>query len=130
MSPESLKANVRGLAGPTLALLAAILLAVAGIFATLVVSVRSLDSTSRASRAAADINRRSLQLERIAVDLEPGARGYMPPHDRRFLEPYDKGRAVIGARTRELVRLSAPAERPLAQRIRVDLTDYVQSYTE
>jgi signal transduction histidine kinase/CheY-like chemotaxis protein/HPt (histidine-containing phosphotransfer) domain-containing protein len=122
--------RARSLSGPTFAVLGLILVAVAGIFATLLVVVHSLDSVSNANRAATQVNQRALQLERIAVDLETGVRGYMLTHDRSFLEPYDKGRAVIAPRTQELLRLSPPAQRPLVQRIRADLTGYVRDYTD
>jgi two-component system, sensor histidine kinase and response regulator len=122
--------RARGLSGPTFAVLALILLVVVGMFATLAVSVHSLDSISRANRDAADINRRALQLERVAVDLETGVRGYMLTHDRNFLEPYEKGRAIVDPRTRELISLSPPAQRTLARRVRTDLLDYVRTYTD
>src|ERR1044072_7418328 len=113
-----LPTRARSLSGPTFAVLALILLVVAGMFAALVVSIRSLDSISRANRDAAAINTRSLQLERVAVDLETGVRGYMLTHDRKFLQPYEEGRALVDPRSRELVSLSPPARRPLAGRIR------------
>jgi PAS domain S-box-containing protein len=125
-----LPTRARSLSGPTFAVLALILLVVAGMFVALVVSVRSLDSISRANRDAADINRRALQLERVAVDLETGVRGYMLTRDRGFLEPYEKGRALVDPRTRELVQLSPAAQRPLAERVRTDLLDYLNSYTD
>src|SRR5689334_16179574 len=125
-----LPTRARSLSWPTFAVLALILLVVAGMFATLVISVRSLDSISRPNRVAADINRRSLQLERVAVDLETGVRGYMLTQDRGFLEPYERGRALVDPRTHELVQLSPAAQRPLAERIRTDLLDYLKSYTD
>ena len=129
MAARSLSA--RGLSGPTFALLGLILLVVAGMFAALVISVRSLDSISQANRAAGDINARSLRLERVAVDLETGVRGYLLTHDRAFLEPYEKARAIIDPQTRELVRLSPPEDRAAAaERIRTDLLDYVRNYTD
>jgi PAS domain S-box-containing protein len=125
-----LPSHARSLSRPTFAVLAVILLVVAGMFVTLLVSVRSLDSTSRANKAAAEINGRALKLERTAVDLETGVRGYLLTHDRKFLEPYNRGRALVDPVSRDLVRLSPAAQRPLAERIRVDLLDYVHNYTD
>jgi two-component system, sensor histidine kinase and response regulator len=122
--------RARSLSGPTFTVLGLILVVVAGMFATLIVAVRSLDSVLQANRAANQVNQRALQLERNVVDLETGVRGYMLTHDRKFLEPYERGRAVIPAQTRELLALSRPEQRPLVRRIRDDLADYVRSYTE
>jgi two-component system, sensor histidine kinase and response regulator len=126
--PARLRA--RSLSGPTFALLGLILLVVAGMLAILVVTVRSLDSVSRVSRDASVVNQQALRLERVAVDLETGVRGYLLTHDRKFLQPYDRGRAVIPAGTETLVRLSPPAQQPLVQSIRRDLAAYVNDYTE
>src|SRR4051794_11037657 len=122
--------RARSLSGPSFAVLGLVLVGVAGLFATLLIVVHSLDSVSDANRDAPPGNQRALQLERIAVGLEPGVRGYMLPHDRRFLEPYLKGRTAIAPRERELLRLSPPAQRPVVRRIRADLNDYVRGYAE
>jgi two-component system, sensor histidine kinase and response regulator len=124
------RVRARSLSGLTFAVLAVILAVVAGMFATVLIAVHSLDSVSGTAQNASDISRRSLELERIAVDLETGVRGYMLTHDRRFLEPYDKGRTEIPARTGQLLQLSPPSERPLVKRIQRDLTDYVRDYTD
>jgi signal transduction histidine kinase/CheY-like chemotaxis protein len=127
-TPARLRA--RSLSGPTFALLGLILVVVAGMLATLVVTVRSLDSVSRASRDASVVNQQALHLERVAVDLETGVRGYLLTRDRKFLQPYDRGRAVIPASTGTLLRLSPPAQKPLVEAIRRDLAAYVNDYTE
>src|SRR5262249_61260686 len=65
-----------------------------------------------------------------AVALEPRVRGYLLPPARKSLQPSARGRAVTPPRTATLARLSPPAQRPLAQAISRDLSDYVTNYTE
>jgi len=103
---------------------------VAGMFATMVVTVRTLDATSKGGRATSEMNQSALRLERRVVDLETGVHGYMFTNDARFLEPYRKGRAKVGADVRELKRLSPPSLRPRVERIDRDLTGYIDHYTE
>ena len=99
---------------PMLAALGLIAIVVAGMFATMVVTVRSLDADLEgAARARATMTQESLQLERIVVDLETGVRGYMLTDDPRFLEPYQRGReqhrrAPRRARTASARRRCAP----------------------
>src|SRR5262249_54980362 len=99
-------------------------------FITLLIAARSLDSVQTATRAADESNRRTLQLERLVVDMETGVRGYMLTHDRSFLAPYQQARGVIDERTAELVQLAPAARRPLAQRLRTAVLDYATSYTD
>src|SRR5829696_3572154 len=95
MSPRSLvHARPRSLRLPTLAALGLIATVVAGIFATMVVTARTLDITSKAGRHANQVTEGALELERLVVDLETGVRGR------------DESRQAITARVAELDRLS------------------------
>ncbi len=125
-----LRTRTRGLSGPTLIALAVIATVVAGMFATMVVSVRSLDSTSKAGRKASEMTQRALELERLVVDLETGVRGYLLTDDTRFLEPYHRGRTKITVSANELERLSPPELRAAVDRIERDLNAYIADYTE
>src|SRR4051812_31290209 len=103
MSPRSiLHARPRSLGVPTFAALALIATVVACMFATMVVTVHSLETMSKAGRSTTEMTQDTLQLERIVVDLETGVRGFMLTHDPRYLEPYEKGRTRIGVRLAEL----------------------------
>ncbi len=131
MSPRSIvRVRPRSLRGPLLAALALIAIVVAGMFATVVVTVRSMEALSKASRRTTDMTQSTLQLERTVVDLETGVRGYMLTNDPSFLEPYEKGRARIDAELTQLQTLADPAVRPQVINITRDLNDYVNSYTE
>src|SRR3954454_6403253 len=118
MSPRPiLRVRPRSLRGPLLLALALVALVVAGMFVTMVVTVRSLETLSKASRRTTEMTQSTLQIERTVVDLETGVRGYMLTNDPRFLEPYEKGRARIEAQLAQLDSLSDPDIHPLVVRI-------------
>ena len=100
MSPRfataTLRTRTRGLGLPMAVALSLIAIAMAGMFATVVVTVRSLDATSRAQRSTSQMTADALGLERLMVDLETGVRGYMLTDDARFLEPYRTARTQLG----------------------------------
>ena len=64
-----------------------IAIVVAGMFASMVVTVRSLDATSKAGRKASEMTQSALQLERLVVDLETGVRGYLLTDDTSSWSP-------------------------------------------
>jgi two-component system sensor histidine kinase/response regulator len=113
-----------------MAALSLIAIVVAAMFATMVVTVRSLDATSKAQRSTSEMTEVSLELERTVVDLETGVRGYMLTDDTRFLEPYRRAREKLATRLDGLARLSPASMRPLVAGIDRDLADYVNDYTE
>src|SRR4051794_13134319 len=98
-------ARVRGLAAPMVAALSLIAIVVAGMFATMVVTVRSLEATSKAQRSTSQMTEESLELERVVVDLETGVRGYMLTDDPQFLEPYRRGREKLSTSLQRLAVL-------------------------
>ncbi|HET6551140.1 MAG TPA: ATP-binding protein, partial [Solirubrobacter sp.] len=120
----------RSLRLPTLAALALIGTVVAAMFASMVVTTRSLDTTTLAQRRNSDMTKSALRLERLVVDLESGLRGYMLTGDRRFLEPYDTARGEIPARVAELQRLAAPELDGRVNRVDSELHSYVDNYAE
>src|SRR4051794_19050003 len=131
MSPRSiLRARSRSLRAPTLAALALIATVVASMFASMVVTVHSLETMSKAGRRTTEMTQDSLQLERVVVDLETGVRGYLLTDDEHFLEPYERGRVEIAQRLAELDRLSPPTMRGHVATISRDLNAYVCEYTE
>src|SRR4051812_26177097 len=131
MSPRPIvRVRPRSLRAPLFTALTLIAVVVAGMFVTMVETVRSLETISQENRRATDMTQSTLHLERIVVDLETGVRGYMLTNDPRFLEPYEKGRARIEAQLAQLDSLSDPDVRPLVVRITRDLDNYVAGYTE
>src|ERR1044072_1753787 len=89
------RARTRSLTLPTIAALGAVLCVVGAMFATLLLTTRSRDASSKAGRRATQMQQESLQLERTAVDLETGVRGYLITHDASYLEAYDRGRGQL-----------------------------------
>ena len=131
MSPRSiLHARPRSLRLPTLAALGLIAVVVGSMFATMVVTTRSLDATSKIARRATQTTQGALQLERLVIDLTTGLRGYMLTGDHTYLEPYEAGRRKIPAQMAELHRVSPPSLRPRVNRIETDLNSYIVDYAE
>ena len=134
MSPRfataTLRTRTRGLGLPMAVALSLIAIAIAGMFATVVVTVRSLDATSRAQRSTSQMTADALGLERLMVDLETGVRGYMLTDDARFLEPYRTARTQLDDRLDGLAAVAPPSLRPRIDRITRDVDAYVRDYTE
>jgi two-component system sensor histidine kinase/response regulator len=120
---------VRGLAAPTLATLALVLVLVSGTFAALLVSVRDSHDEAESARHAEEILTRVAAAERSVVDIETGLRGYMLTGRSEFLEPYEHGRRQYRA---GLVAIDAlvkvPAQRRLLWSLRRATDAYVDDY--
>jgi two-component system, sensor histidine kinase and response regulator len=131
MSPRPIpRVRPRSLRGPVLSALALIAAVVAAVFATMVVTVQSLEKTSDEQRTASEMAQSTLQLERSVVDLETGVRGYMLTNDTSFLAPYDQGLARLAQQRSELAAMSPPSMRRQVDAINRDIDDYVNDYTE
>src|SRR5262249_36989443 len=104
------RAQPRSLTLPTMAALGAVLSVVVGMFVFMLLPSRSLDKTSIQARHAIQSEQSAAELERIAVDLETGVRGYLLTHDVSFLQPYDAGRNSLAAHTQTLIAQSPPAQ--------------------
>jgi two-component system sensor histidine kinase/response regulator len=115
---------------PTMIALGAVLAVVAGMFATLLLTTRSLDATSRSGRRATQLQQDAAQLERSAVDMETGVRGFLITRDAAYLEPYERARASLAPQVHALLALSLPEERPRLLALRDALSAYVHDYTE
>jgi CHASE3 domain sensor protein len=113
-----------------MAALGAVLAVVAGMFATLLLTTRSLDATSRSGRSATQMQHEASQLERTAVDLETGVRGYLITRDPEYLDPYERGRRSLAAHVHQLLVLTTPEQRGHVLAIRNALGDYVRNYAE
>jgi two-component system sensor histidine kinase/response regulator len=113
-----------------MAALGAVLSVVGGMFVFMLLTSRSLDTASAKGRHAVQAQQDAADLERVAVDLETGVRGYLLTRDQAFLAPYDAGRRSLAAQTRGLISQSPAAQRPLAQTLDRSLGGYVRDYTE
>ena len=126
----SLRIRPRSLRGPILAALALIVVVVAGMFAMMVMSVRSLDAVSKAQRRTSAMTQETLQLERTVVDLETGVRGFMLTDDELPGALPPRPRASSALSLAELADLSEPPTDATVRAITLHLNDYVRDYTE
>jgi signal transduction histidine kinase len=108
--------------------LLALLVAVA--FATLYFAISNtrdselLARNSRLELAAAD------QLEKLVIDLETGARGFVITGEKRFLEPWQIARADLPAQARSLTNLTDdPEQAARAQQIVRTTRSYLREYS-
>jgi signal transduction histidine kinase len=75
---------------------------VAGTFVALLLAISGLRDASRQAQRSDQITAAANQLERSAIDLETGERGYVITGQQRFLKPWETARSVIPAQEREL----------------------------
>src|SRR5690349_12157700 len=129
-TPRAVRARTRSLTLPTLAMLGAVLAVVAGMFVTLLVTSRSLDSTANSGHRAAVVQQDAFELEGTAVDLETGVRGYLLTRDRQYLEPYESARKRLSSQMHDLLSAAEPGQQAQLLAIRDELSEYAHDYTE
>ena len=121
----------RGLAAPTFAALALVLVVVGGVFAALLLSVREFHEQAGGARRAEQVLRLSTATERAVVDIETGLRAYLLTGDARFLEPYEEGRTAYGSRLAAMDALvTDPAQRRRLRDLEQAIDAYVVDYAE
>ena len=121
--------SLRGLAAPTLAALALVLVLVSGTFAALLVSVRSSHDEAESARRAEEILTRVGAAEREVVDVETGLRGYLLTRETEFLDPYEAGRRDYSGHLAALeVLVQVPAQRHRLTALRRAADAYVEGY--
>jgi signal transduction histidine kinase len=107
-------------------------LLIGAVFILLVFAIREQrDSAKRAIRAQEAISAGN-KLEKLAIDLETGVRGYVASGAKNvFLEPYTTARQAYPAQARELGALvkDNPDADATAQRIKSAIDDYVNLYS-
>ena len=84
--------------------LASVLLAVlvGGAFAVLIAEIQSLRESNRLARRAAEVTATAHKLERMAIDLQTGIRGFTITGQEHFLDPWRNAREEIPGTAREL----------------------------
>src|SRR5215218_2906065 len=104
--------TLRGLAVPTFAALALVLVVIAGIFGALLLAADDSRDEAESAAGGRQIGKAVYAAERSLVDIETGLRGYLLTGEARFLEPYETGRASYRERLDTLARLVRnPAQR-------------------
>jgi PAS domain S-box-containing protein len=120
------RTRMGGLGLPMAVALSLIAIVVGGMFAIIVVTVRSLDATSRAQRSTSQMTQDALALERLVVDLETGLRGYVVTQDESFLRPHTHAIAALPGAQSDL--LSATADDPVQAATARGLVERTNTY--
>src|SRR2546423_1617999 len=75
-------------------------------FVLVVRSFQSIRQHSREQQRSEQSVVAAIRLEKVVVDLETGARGYVLTGDKRFLEPYEAGRRSLSGESKRLIALA------------------------
>ncbi|MDT4893761.1 MAG: hypothetical protein QOE97_2796, partial [Pseudonocardiales bacterium] len=75
-------------------------------FAVLLLAIRDQRSSAQLARHAQEVLAAANRVERLLVDIETGARGYLLTGDNRFLQPAYAGEAGFAQASSELVDLT------------------------
>jgi len=94
-----------GLRGRMLAASGLLAAVVAGAFTLVVLEVRDQHAAARSAQRAAEVTAVANELERLAIDLQSGMRGFVITGNEAFLAPWEGARARIPAQIEELERL-------------------------
>jgi signal transduction histidine kinase len=78
-----------------------------GTFALLFVAIIHLQSAGKVASHSAEVLASANRLEKLIVDLETGARGYILTGNQRFLRSWNSARAALPGQAAELERISA-----------------------
>src|SRR6266496_405838 len=100
-------------------------------FAVLLVSVAELRTATRLARHSQEVLVAANQLERLAIDLETGQRGFVITGQERFLGPWRAAQIAVPGQASTLARLVAgnPVQQRRAQRISRAILSYVRDYS-
>jgi two-component system, sensor histidine kinase and response regulator len=121
--------RLRGLAAPTFAALALVLVVVAGIFGALLVAAD--DSRDEAALRGRQIGNAVHAAQDAIVGIETSLRGYALTGDERFLESYEAGHTSYREQLDTLATLVRdPAQRERLDALRPAAEDYIENYAE
>jgi signal transduction histidine kinase len=105
-------------------------LIVGGAFAVLLVAIGDEREALDLSRHSERVLVASRTLERLAIDLETGERGFLLTGDERFLEPWSAARAALPAAISELEGLArVPRQHARAEAIGRHINSYLEDYS-
>jgi signal transduction histidine kinase len=105
---------------------------VAGAFVTLRGALAGQHDSSRLARHSSQVMAAANGAEKLVLDLETGARGYVITRQRRFLEPWQSARRQLPVALNGLVALVAdnPGQEARALEIQREGGDYLAEYSE
>jgi signal transduction histidine kinase/CHASE3 domain sensor protein len=108
-------------------LLAIVVVAVFGIMLGAIGDLRDSEERASATRAA---NIAAEGLEKLAIDLETGQRGFVITGDERFLEPWKAARAAFRSQATDLLGLTRePDQSSRARRLARGGESYIDNYS-
>jgi signal transduction histidine kinase len=121
----------RGLTGRMLAASGLLALILAVTFAVLLTSVVGLRRDQHRARQSEELLVAANRLERLVVDLEAAARGYLLTGDDDFLQTWQEARAALPGQAATVRRLAAgsPGQVALGRRIAAACTSYLDDYS-
>jgi PAS domain S-box-containing protein len=120
----------RSLTRLTLAVIAAVLVAVAAMFASLIVATRSFQDRAESAHAVEELIHHTYELEQRVLEVQTGLRGYLLTHDERLLRPFAAARNVIPGLAAELESSASAAQRQRAARLHAAIDEYVVEFAE
>jgi signal transduction histidine kinase len=105
-------------------------LLVGATFAALLVALENERDALELSRHSEQVLVASRTLERLAIDLETGERGFLLTGDERFLEPWNAAQVALPDAVSELEELArVPRQHVRAEAIGRHLTGYLEDYS-
>ena len=129
--PGGLRESIRGasLSSRVIAGSAVLAVIVAAAFGVLVYAVSTLDDATRRERHAKAVTAATLQLEKLALDLETGVRGYVLTGQKSALEPYQAAIKVLPAQIAAFEKLpQTSAQRHAARGLATQIDQYLNDY--
>jgi CHASE3 domain sensor protein len=108
----------RGLAPRVLLAGAGVVALLLAEFAVLGASFVTVGHTTHDEQRAAQSIAAATRLEKLLLDLETGARGYVITHDQHFLQPWRRAQTRLPAVSAELIRLDPGPRTSTATRSR------------
>ncbi len=110
---------------------AALAVLVGIVFVVLVVAIKEQRHSARLAIKSEEAITAGVSLEKLAIDLETGVRGFVASGNTQLLEPYTNARVQYPgqARALELLVLQDPSAHQQALGIRGAIDDYVNLYS-
>jgi PAS domain S-box-containing protein len=97
----------------------------------LLLTIADMRDASQAARRSSVVLARANDTEKLVLDLETGARGFLDTRREAFLQPWSNARQKLPAATERLPALveDNPRQEALAERIGNDIQDYIEQYS-
>jgi signal transduction histidine kinase len=128
-----IRERIRSVSLATRMIVASVILAliVAGVFAVLIQAVSSLNDATQRELRARDVRSAVVELEKLVLDLETGARGFVFTGDERFLEPWEEAQMELGPALQDFSRVArtSPSQERLASNIVSSIDEYANEWS-